>query len=82
MLSTVADCYILKYLLLNLAQNDPGLWGDFGHNLNIHVVFQSDTASRIENDFVCDLFRTRCKFLIQTATFIIKPTCKNVRFKF
>ena len=29
--STLADCYILKYLLLNLVQNHPGLRGDFGH---------------------------------------------------
>ena len=34
MYSTPADadeCYILKYLLLNLVQNHPGLRGDFGH---------------------------------------------------
>ena len=71
MYSTPADCYFLKYLLLNLVQNQPGLRGDFGHP-NIWF-FQSNTASRIQNEIVCDLFGTRYKFLTQTAPFIIKP---------
>ena len=52
--STLTDCYILIYLLLNLVQS---LRGDFGH-LNIYMVFQNNTASRIQNDIVCDLFWT------------------------
>ena len=35
---TLADCYILKYLLLNLVQNHPGLSGNFGHP-NIYIWF-------------------------------------------
>ena len=54
--STLADCYILKYLQVNLVQNHPGLRGDFGH---LDMVFQSNTASRIKNDNVGDLFWTR-----------------------
>ena len=52
--STLAKCYILKYLLLNLVQNHPGLQGDFGHP-NLYMVFQSNTASRSQNEIVCDL---------------------------
>ena len=34
--STLGDCYILKYLLLNPVQSHHGLPGDFGHpNINI-----------------------------------------------
>ena len=75
--STLADCYILKYLLLNLVQNHPGLQGDFGHP-NIYMVFKSNTVSRIQNEIVCDLFGTRYKLLTQIVPFIIKPV--DVRF--
>ena len=75
--STLSDCYILKYLLLNLAQNHPGLRGDLGYP-NIYMVFQSNTASRIQNEIVCDLFGTIYKFLTQTVPFIIKPV--DLRF--
>ena len=74
---TLADSYILKYLLLNLVQNHPGLRGDFGHP-NIHMVFHSNTALRIQNEIVCDLSGTRYKFLTETAQFMIKPV--DVRF--
>ena len=50
--STLADCYILKYLLLNLVQNHPGLRGDFGH---ANIWF----SKVIQNEIVCDLFGTR-----------------------
>ena len=76
-LTPLANCYILKYLLLNLVQSHPGLRGDFGH-LNIYMVFQTNTALRIQNDIVCDLLWTRYKFLTQTSPLIIKPV--DVRF--
>ena len=60
--STLTDCYILKYLLLNLVQNHPGLRDDFGHP-NIYMVFQSKTASKIQNGIVCDLFLTQTAHL-------------------
>ena len=50
--STLADCYILKYLLLNLLQNHPGLRGDFGHPHMYIMVFQSNITSRIQNEIV------------------------------
>ena len=37
------------------------------------MVFQSNTASRIQNEIVCDLFGTRYKLLTQTVPFFIKP---------
>ena len=55
--STLSDCYNLKYFLLNLVQSHHGLQGDFGHT-NIYMVFQSNTASRIQNYIVCDLLWT------------------------
>ena len=55
--SALADCYILKYFLLNIVQSHHGLRGDFGHT-NIYMVFQSNTASRIQNYIVCDLLWT------------------------
>ena len=70
--STLADCYILKYFLLNLVQRHPGLRGGFGHT-NIYMVFQSNTALRIENYIVCGLLWTWYRRLTQTAPFIIKP---------
>ena len=42
------------------------------------MVFQSNTASMIQNEIVCDLFGTIYKFLTQTALFMIKPV--DVRF--
>ena len=69
--STLADCYILKYFLLNLVQSHHSLRGDFGHT-NI-MFFQSNTASRIQTYIVCDLLWTWYKCLTQTAPFIIKP---------
>ena len=69
MYSTRADCYILKYLLLNLVQNHPGIWPNFGQQ-NIYMVFQSITASVSQHEIVCDLFGTRYKSLTQTAPFI------------
>ena len=39
---------------------------------------QSNTAPRIQNEIVCDLFETRYKLLTQTVPFIIKPV--DVRF--
>ena len=56
--STLADCYILKYLLLNLVQSHPGLRGDFGH-LNIYDFPKHSTASRIQHYNDCDLFWTK-----------------------
>ena len=38
-----------------------------------HMVFQSNTASRIQNEIVCDLFGTTYKLLTQTVPFVIKP---------
>ena len=67
----------MKYLLLNLVQNHPGLRGDFGHP-NSNMVSQSNIASRIQNDIVCDLFWTRYELLTQTAPCIIKFV--DVRF--
>ena len=40
--------------MISFMQRGPGLQGDFGH-ANVHMVFQSNTASRIQNDIVCDL---------------------------
>ena len=71
----IADCYIPKYVLLNLVQSHLGLQGDTGQP---NMVFQSITASRIQNDIVCDLFWTRCEFVTQTVPFIIKSV--DVRF--
>ena len=70
--STLADCYIPKYFILNCVQSHPGLRGDFGHT-NIYMVFQSNTASRTQKYIVCDLLWTLYKCLTQTAPFIIKP---------
>ena len=70
--STLADCYILKYFILNLVQSHHGLRGDFGHT-NIYMVIQSNTASRIQNYIVCDLLWTWYKCLTQKDPFIIKP---------
>ena len=52
--STLADCYILKYFLLNLVQSHLDLRGDFGHT-NIYMFFQSNTASKIQNYIVMDI---------------------------
>ena len=71
------SCNFLLSSTLNLVQNHPGLWGDFGHP-NIYMVFQSNTATRIQNETVCGLFGTRYKLLTQTVPFIIKPV--DVRF--
>ena len=43
-----------------------------------HMVFQSSTTLRIQNEIVCDIFGTRYKLLTQTVPFIIKPV--DVRF--
>ena len=73
--STLADCYILKYLLLNVVQNHPGLRGDFGQNIWFSkVILPQGFKMRL---FVTYL-GTRYKFLSQTVPVIIKPV--DVRF--
>ena len=63
----------LIYLQLNLVQNHPGVWGDFGHP-NIYMVFQSNTASRIQNYIVCDLFWTRYMCLTLKKPGLLTPS--------
>ena len=56
--STLADYYILKYLLYKTLSKITLV---FGVTLDTHtyMVFQSNTASRIQNEIVGDLFGTR-----------------------
>ena len=71
--STLADCYILKYLLSNLIF---GVTLDTQTNIWLSKVILA--ASRIQNEIACGLFGTRYKFLTQTAPFVIKLV--DVRF--
>ena len=63
-----SDCYILKYLLLNLSPKSPWSSGWLWTPKHNYMVFQSNTASRIQNEIVCDLFGTIYKFLTQNSS--------------
>ena len=66
----IRACWIsAKFTKINVPQIFPLLQ---------YMVFQSNTASKIQNGIVCDLFGIIYKFLTQTAPFIIKPV--DVRF--
>ena len=70
--STLADCYILKYFLLNLVQSHHGLRGDFGHtNIWFFKVILLQGCKILLS--VTDLLWAWYKYLTQTAPFIIKP---------
>ena len=68
--STLADCYILKYFILNLVQSHHGLRGDFGHT---NIWFSKVILLQGFKIILSVTYYGHDKCLTQTAPFIIKP---------